>query len=243
MSARLEGTLTPPAIGEGMDVTAREGRLFGKVALVTGAAGNLGGHIVRHYLREGATVVLTGRERGRVEAARLEAIQATGVPDDRATIVTLDGADPASVRAAFTDAMAAHGRIDVVINNAGSAGPRQPLRSVPLTREELDALRAAGSTDSETVGDAMRSILGVAWHVANAAARVMRPGGSIINISTIFSRTEYYARSPYVVPKAALNALSRQLSFELGERGIRVNTVYPGPVSYTHLTLPTNREV
>ena len=91
-------------------------------------------------------------------------------------------------------------------------------------------MRAAGSTDSETVGEAMRSILGVAWHVANAAARVMQPGGTIINISTIFSRTEYYARSPYVVPKAAMNALSRQLSFELGERGIRVNTIYPGPI-------------
>ncbi len=230
MSAQSEGTLTPPANGEGMDVTAREGRLFGKVALVTGAAGNLGGHIVRHYLREGAIVVLTGRERGRVEAARLDAILATGVPESRASVVTLDGADPASVRSAFAEAMAAHGRIDVVVNNAGSAGPRQPLRNVPLTREELEASRAAGSTDTETVGDAMRSILGVAWHVANAAARVMRPGGSIINISTIFSRTEYYARSPYVVPKAALNALSRQLSFELGERGIRVNTVYPGPI-------------
>ena len=118
----------------------------------------------------------------------------------------------------------------MVVNNAGSAGPRQPLRTVPLTRAELDALRAAGSTDSETVGEAMRSILGVAWHVANAAARVMQPGGTIINISTIFSRTEYYARSPYVVPKAAMNALSRQLSFELGERGIRVNTIYPGPI-------------
>ncbi|MDZ7630819.1 MAG: SDR family oxidoreductase [Gemmatimonadaceae bacterium] len=230
MTAQPEGTLTQPVIGDVMDATERQGRLFGKVALVTGAAGNLGGHIVRHYLREGATVVLTGRERTRVEAARLEAIQATGVPDGRASIVTLDGADPASVRAAFADAMAAHGRLDVVVNNAGSAGPRQPLRNVPLTQEELDALRAAGSTDSETVGMAMRSILGVSWHVANAAARVMQPGGSIINISTIFSRTEYYARSPYVVPKAALNALSRQLSFELGERGIRVNTVYPGPI-------------
>jgi len=210
--------------------TARLGRLSGKVALVTGAAGNLGGHIVRHFLAEGATVVLTGRERTRVASARQAALEATGAADGQASIVTLDGADPASVRAAIADAMAMHGRLDIIVNNAGSAGPRQPLRSVPLTREELAALQAAGSADSETVGDAMRSILGVAWHVANAAATVLQPGASIINISTIFSRTEYYARSPYVVPKAALNALSRQLSFELGERGIRVNTIYPGPI-------------
>jgi malonyl-CoA reductase/3-hydroxypropionate dehydrogenase (NADP+) len=207
-----------------------KGRLSGKVALVTGAAGNLGGEIVRHFLNAGATVVLTGRERTRIEAARDAALQATASPAHRASVVTLDGADPESVRTAIAEAMATHGRLDIVVNNAGSAGPRQPLRTVPLTRGELDASRAAGSTDSETVGDAMRSILGVAWHVANAAAKVMQPGGSIINISTIFSRTEYYARSPYVVPKAALNALSRQLSFELGERGIRVNTLYPGPI-------------
>ncbi|MBC7564578.1 MAG: SDR family oxidoreductase [Gemmatimonadaceae bacterium] len=216
--------------GDVLDGAGRAGRLTGKVALVTGAAGNLGGEIVRHFLREGATVVLTGRERTRVEAARVAAIAATGVTDECASVVTLDGADAGSVRVAIAEAIEMHGRLDIVVNNAGSAGPRQPLRTVPLTREELEASRAAGSTDSETVGDAMRSILGVAWHVANAAAKVMQPGGSIINISTIFSRTEYYARSPYVVPKAALNALSRQLSFELGERGIRVNTLYPGPI-------------
>lgn len=230
MTVRHGEMVTQVATGDVMESTARAGRLTGKVALVTGAAGNLGGWIVRHFLAEGATVVLTGRERTRIEAARTAAVEATGVGDTRASVVTLDGADPASVRAAIADAMAMHGRIDIVVNNAGSAGPRQPLRTVPLTRTELDASRAAGSADSETVGEAMRSILGVAWHVANAAAKVMLPGSSMINISTIFSRTEYYARSPYVVPKAALNALSRQLSFELGERGIRVNTVYPGPI-------------
>jgi len=230
MTAPHEDTLTQTMTADVLDAVRREGRLTGKVALVTGAAGNLGGEIVRHFLREGATVVLTGRERTRVEAARVAAIAASGVTDDCASVVTLDGADAESVRVAIAEAITMHGRLDIVVNNAGSAGPRQPLRTVPLTREELDASRAAGCTDSETVGDAMRSILGVAWHVANAAARVMQPGGSIINISTIFSRTEYYARSPYVVPKAALNALSRQLSFELGERGIRVNTLYPGPI-------------
>ena len=230
MTAPHEDTLTQTMTGDVLDAAGRAGRLTGKVALVTGAAGNLGGEIVRHFLREGATVVLTGRERTRVEAARVAAIAATGVTDECASVVTLDGADAGSVRVAIAEAIEMHGRLDIVVNNAGSAGPRQPLRTVPLTREELEASRAAGSTDSETVGDAMRSILGVTWHVANAAATVMQPGGSIINISTIFSRTEYYARSPYVVPKAALNALSRQLSFELGERGIRVNTLYPGPI-------------
>ncbi|MCU0626815.1 MAG: SDR family oxidoreductase, partial [Gemmatimonadaceae bacterium] len=206
------------------------GRLAGKVCLVTGAAGNLGGEIVRHYLREGATVVLTGREHERNESARRAALEATGVPETRASTVRLDGADPASVHAALAEVMARHGRLDVVVNNAGSAGPRQPIHRIPLSDAELAALQAEGATDSETVPQALRSILGVAWHVARAAADVMAPGGSIINVSTIFSRTEYYARAAYVVPKAAMNAFSRQLSFELGARGIRVNTVYPGPI-------------
>ena len=206
------------------------GRLAGKVCLVTGAAGNLGGEIVRHYLREGATVVLTGREPERNEAAREAALAATGVPGSRASTVRLDGADPASVTAAIAEVVARHGRLDVVVNNAGSAGPRQPIHRLPLTDAELAALVAEGATDTETVPQALRSILGVAWHVARAAAEIIAPGGSIINVSTIFSRTEYYGRAAYVVPKAAMNAFSRQLSFELGAKGIRVNTVYPGPI-------------
>jgi malonyl-CoA reductase/3-hydroxypropionate dehydrogenase (NADP+) len=59
---------------------------------------------------------------------------------------------------------------------------------------------------------------------------VLRPGASVINISTIFSRTAYFGRTAYVVPKATLNAVSRRFAIELGERGIRVNTVYPGPI-------------
>ncbi|MCU0619557.1 MAG: SDR family NAD(P)-dependent oxidoreductase, partial [Gemmatimonadaceae bacterium] len=157
-------------------------------------------------------------------------MEATGVPEERASTVRLDGADPAGIDAAIAAIVARYGRIDIVVNNAGSAGPRQPIHRLPLTDAELAALVAEGATDAETVPEALRSILGVAWHVARAAAPHIPPGGSIINISTIFSRTEYYARAAYVVPKAAMNALSRQLSFELGARGVRVNTVYPGPI-------------
>ena len=59
----------------------------------------------------------------------------------------------------------------------------------------------------------------------------MGEGGSIINVSTIFSRTEYYARAAYTVPKAALNALSKEMALELGPRGIRVNLLFPGPIA------------
>ncbi|MCU0969900.1 MAG: SDR family NAD(P)-dependent oxidoreductase [Rubrivivax sp.] len=206
------------------------GRLAGKVALITGAAGNLGSEIVRHYLRQGALVVMSGRTRSRLEAARDAAVADAGVPAEQADIVVMDGADPASVRAGVADVAARHGRIDILVNNAGSAGPRQPIERVPLTDEELQALREAGSTDSETLAQAARNILGVSWNLLRAVAPHLREGASVINVSTIFSRTRYYGRTAYVVPKAALNALSNQAAVELGERGIRVNMVFPGPI-------------
>jgi len=209
----------------------RVGRLAGKVALVTGAAGNLGGEIARHYLNEGATVVFTGRTAARIDAAAAAARADTGADESQTSTVVMDGADAASCRAGIAEILARHGKIDILVNNAGSAGPKQPLERLPLSRADLEALQAEGSTDTETVGDAARNILGVAWNMVRAAAGAMAEGGSIINVSTIFSRTHYYGRTAYTVPKAALNALSRELSLELGPRGIRVNLVFPGPIA------------
>ncbi len=208
---------------------ATSGRLAGKIALVTGAAGNIGGEIVRHYAREGATVVMTGRTAARIEAARDAQVEAGAHPGQLTTVV-LDGADPHSVRAGIAEVVSRFGRIDILVNNAGSAGPKQPLETVPLTPEDLALLAARGINESETVAEAIRNILGVAWNLVRASAPHIPAGGSIINVSTIFSRTPYFGRTAYVVPKAALNALSRELSLELGPRGIRVNLVYPGPI-------------
>ena len=210
---------------------AAVGRLAGKIALVTGAAGNIGGYIVRSYLREGATVVMTGRTRDRVEAAAKAALDETGAHADRVMTVVLDGADMGSVRAGVKEAVDRFGRIDILINNAGSAGPKTPLEQLPLTAEDLQGLQKAGSADSETVKGAIRNIFGVAWNVTRAVAAAMPEGGSIVNVSTIFSRTPYYARTAYVVPKAAMNAWSRELSLEMGPRGVRVNLIYPGPIA------------
>ncbi len=223
-------TLAEKATARGAPIPATTGRLAGKIALVTGAAGNLGQEIVRHYVREGALVVMTGRSAERLEAARKGVVGETGVDDAQVASVLLDGADPQSVRDGIADVVRRFGRIDILVNNAGSAGPKQRLEDLPLSSADLHALQKAGSTDSETVGDAMRNILGVAWNLVRATAPHMPPGSSIINVSTIFSRTPYFARTAYVVPKAAMNALSRELSLELGPRGIRVNLLFPGPI-------------
>ncbi len=207
------------------------GRLAGKVALITGAAGNLGQSIARRYLGEGATVVFSGRDKARTDAARDAAIADAGVSADRASTVVIDGADADSVRAGIAAVVKRHGHIDVLVNNAGSAGPKQPLENLPLSAADLAALQAAGSTDTETVGDAARNIMVVAWNMVRAAAASMGAGGSIINVSTIFSRTEYYARAAYTVPKAAMNAMSHEMAAELGGKGVRVNLLFPGPIA------------
>jgi malonyl-CoA reductase/3-hydroxypropionate dehydrogenase (NADP+) len=202
---------------------ASVGRLAGKVALVTGAAGNFGSHIVQRFLREGARVVLTGRSLDKLNTARARLVEAAGVPDNSAIALRMDGADPTDVRAAIADTLDRFGRLDILVNNAGSSGPKKRLGDVPITRRELGA-------ESETMGDAARNILAVAWNVARAAAPYLKPGASIINVSTIFSRTEYFGRTGYVVPKAAMNALSRRLAAEFGAHGVRVNSIYPGPI-------------
>ncbi len=207
------------------EAEAKKGRLMNKIAVVTGAAGNLGSEICRAFAREGAFVVMTGRTQERIEAARAALIADTGAFPERIDTAILDGADPDSVRSAFAKIKSTYGRIDILINNAGSAGPKQPLHNVPLSKEEMEQCG-----DTETVRDAMLNILGVTWNLARIAAPMMPVGASMVNISTIFSHTRYYGRTAYVVPKAALNALSKELSGELGPRGIRVNTIFPGPI-------------
>lgn len=202
-----------------------KGRLANKIALVTGAAGNLGSEICRAFAKEGAFVIMTGRTADRIEAARGQLIEDTGAAPERISTAVLDGADPDSVRAAVAKIKTEFGRIDILINNAGSAGPKQPLYNVPLNREEMTELGEA-----EDTRDAIVNILGVTWNLARIVSPIMPVGGSMVNISTIFSHTRYYGRTAYVVPKAALNSLSKQLAQELGPRSIRVNNVFPGPI-------------
>jgi malonyl-CoA reductase/3-hydroxypropionate dehydrogenase (NADP+) len=207
-----------------MSTTTRSGRLAGKIALITGGAGNIGEVMTRRYLAEGATVVITGRNVQKLNDYRQRLIDGEGVAPERVLALQMDGSDMAQVRAGIAEALERLGRIDILVNNAGTAGPRRPLAAIPLSPEELQA------PDTETLSQAVGNLLGISWNVTRAATPHMPPGSSIINVSTIFSRTDYYGRIAYVVPKAALNALSQELAQELGAHGIRLNTIYPGPI-------------
>lgn len=207
-----------------MSAAEGAGRLAGKVALITGGAGNIGEVITRRFLDAGATVVITGRNSAKLEAYRARLLAELELPAARVLAVVMDGSDMVQVRTGVAQIVAQFGRVDVLVNNAGSAGARQRLPDIPLSRAEL------APTDTETLLDGLGNLIGISWNLTRAVAPHMPPGSSIINISTIFSRTDYYGRIPYVVPKAALNALSMALANELGAQGIRVNLIYPGPI-------------
>jgi malonyl-CoA reductase/3-hydroxypropionate dehydrogenase (NADP+) len=202
------------------------GRLAGQNIILTGAGGNIGQYITRQMLSEGANVVMTGRNEYKLDELRA-ALATEGYDTGQTAIVTGDCADPDACRRIVSEAVSAFGQIDVLVNNAGTAGPKQTLRDIPFTEADKKA-RGEGLTMFESA----MNLLGGPWNMSRAAVPEMSVGGSIINVSTIFSRTRYYGRIPYVVPKSGLNAFSQGLALELGksDRAIRVNCVYPGPI-------------
>ena len=211
------------------------GRLVGKVAIVTGAAGNIGREICLRLLREGASLALLGRNSETLEALRHNLSAQVGSDLAGALPVVCDAAEPSQTRAAAERVFEHFGRIDVLVNNAGSAGPRQRLEDVPIARPDV-GVRDASVKGEETALEAAHNIFGVSWNMVRAVAPFLQPGASVVNVSTIFSRTPYFGRTAYVVPKAALNTWSKRLARELGRNGIRVNTVFPGPIASERIT-------
>ncbi|NTU79749.1 MAG: SDR family oxidoreductase [Chloroflexales bacterium] len=199
------------------------GRLAGKIALITGGAGTIGAVISRRYLEEGATVVITGRNEQKLRSFR-DTLAAESGADSRLVAVPMDGSVMAQVREGVAEIVRRLGHIDILVNNAGSAGAYRRLAEVTLAPD--------GSANApETLPESIGSILGITWNFLRAVAPHMPAGGSVVNISTIFSRADYYGRTAYVLPKAALNALSLAAARELGAQGIRVNLIHPGPIA------------
>ena len=198
-------------------------RLEGKIALVTGGAGEIGRAVTAAYLEEGATVVFTGRTLEKLEATANALLAACPDWKGRLHYLQMDNSDEVSLSKGAAEIGSRFGRVDILINNAGSAGPQQEIVNIPLERTD---------GGGESLNDAIGSLLIGPWLTTKAFLSLLGEGASVINVSTIFSRTPYFGRAAYVVPKAALNALSRLMAVELGRdpRRIRVNTIYPGPV-------------
>ncbi len=184
-------------------------RLDDKVAVVTGASSGLGVAFAQALAEAGADVALGARRADRL-ADTAGLVEAAG---RKALPVATDVADPASCQALVDAAMAEFGRVDILVNNAGIG------TAVPATRETPDQFRSVIDVN----------LNGCYW-MAQACGRVMQPGSSIINISSVLGLiTGGLPQAAYSASKAGLNGLTRDLAQQwMKRKGIRVNSVAPG---------------
>ncbi|HWH28862.1 MAG TPA: SDR family oxidoreductase [Mycobacteriales bacterium] len=184
-------------------------RLDGKVAIVTGASSGLGVAFAQALAEAGADVALGARRVDRLAGTERLVEQA----GRRALAVGTDVAKPADCQALVDATMEAFGRVDVLVNNAGLG------TAVPATRETTEQF--------EQVIDV--NLNGCYW-MAQACGRVMQPGSSIVNISSVLGiTTAALPQAAYAASKAGLIGLTRDLAQQwTGRKGIRVNALAPG---------------
>jgi NAD(P)-dependent dehydrogenase (short-subunit alcohol dehydrogenase family) len=184
-------------------------RLDGKVAIVTGASSGLGVAFAQGLAEAGADVVLGARRVDRLE----DTAQLVRDAGRRVLTKATDVADPDQCQALVDAAMEEFGRVDVLVNNAGVG------TAVPATRETVEEFSSVVDIN----------LKGCYW-MAQACGRVMQPGSSIINISSVLGiTTGGLPQAAYSATKAGLNGLTRDLAQQwTGRKGIRVNSVAPG---------------
>lgn len=176
------------------------GRLQGKVAVVTGAASGIGAATARLFQEHGANV--TGLD-----------LNTAAAPVPGVEYVQADVTDSAAVDAAIAGVRDRHGRIDVLVNNAGADVFSDPLELGDADWERCLSLNLKG-----------------AWNVARAALPSMlaQRAGSIINIASVHGHKIVPGAFPYPVAKHGLIGLTRALGIQYAAQGIRVNSISPG---------------
>jgi len=181
--------------------------LTGKVALVTGASGGIGGAIAKTLHRQGATVVLSGTRQDALDAVKAEL-------GSRAFTVIANLSDPASVDALPKAAEDAAGApIDILVNNAGITKDNLFMR---MKDEEWDAVIAVNLT--------------AAFRLSRAVLRGMmkKRWGRIIQITSVVGETGNPGQGNYAAAKAGLVGMSKSLAAEVASRNITVNCIAPG---------------
>jgi NAD(P)-dependent dehydrogenase (short-subunit alcohol dehydrogenase family) len=182
--------------------------------LVTGGASGIGLVIARAFADAGSRVHVCDASQAHVDAL----VQAESSTEVNAITATLaDVADRAAVERVFADVETQLGGLDVLINNAGIAGPTGAI-------EELDVAQWDETVDVN---------LNAQFYVARRAVPLLRharEGGAIIALSSVAGRLGYAYRTPYSATKWAIVGLTKSLAIELGPAGIRVNAIQPGVV-------------
>jgi NAD(P)-dependent dehydrogenase (short-subunit alcohol dehydrogenase family) len=183
-------------------------RLQNKVAIVTGAVGNIGLATVQVFLEQGAKVMMVDRDQAQIEKT-LAALNS-----DRVAGVTADVTNPDDVKRYVEQTVQRFGKVDIFFNNAGIEGPVKPLEQYPD-----DGFDLTMSVNVKGV------FLGLKYVLAE-----MNDGGSIIITSSIFGMKGSLKTVGYAASKHAVVGLMRSTARVTGARGIRVNSVHPGYV-------------
>ena len=191
--------------------STQERPLAGKVALVTGGSRGIGAAIARRLAADGASVAVTYSKGADAAASVVKEIERGG---GKALAIQADAADADAVKNAVERTVATLGRLDVLVNNAGTAIP-MPVEETTLA--DFDRVFAV-------------NVRGV-FVATQAALKHLKTGGRIIMIgSSVGERVVVPGLVPYAATKGAVKMFSQALAREIGSRGITVNNVQPGPI-------------
>jgi 3-oxoacyl-[acyl-carrier protein] reductase len=186
-------------------------KLEGKIALITGGSRGIGAAIAKRLATDGAKVAITYAKGADAAASVVKQIERDG---GKAIAIQADATDAEASKAAVEKTVATFGRLDVLVNNAGTAIPKTFEET---TLEEMDQLLNI-------------NVRGV-FIATQAALKHMKSGGRIIMIgSSVGEHVVVPGLVPYAATKGAVKMFTQGLSRELGSRGITVNNVQPGPI-------------
>jgi len=186
-------------------------KLEGKTALVTGGSRGIGAAIARRLAADGARVAITYTKGADAAASVIKAIESAG---GRAIAIQADATNAKAMQAAVERTISALGKLDVLVNNAGTAIPKMFEET---TLDELD----------QVINLNIRGV----FVTTQAALKQMNDGGRIISIgSCVGERMMTPGLVPYSATKSAIRMFTQGLSREVGNRGITVNNVQPGPI-------------
>jgi NAD(P)-dependent dehydrogenase (short-subunit alcohol dehydrogenase family) len=186
--------------------TTTTSKLQDKIAIVTGGTTGIGLATAKRFAAEGARVIVTGRRQAELDAA----VEAIG---HGATGYRVDSSKPAELDTLYEQVRTTHGRIDVLFANAGG-GDMLPLGEI--TEQQYE----------DTFG---RNVKGVLFTVQKALP-LLAPGASVILTGSTAANKGTAAFSVYAASKAAVRSFARNWILDLKDRGIRINTVVPGPI-------------